>query len=75
MLVEKLFCSFVNPLISLCIYYDRYEKILRKKTKQFFKQFVSMEISAIFDFRALTEVRITLKLKPVLKMQCKVAHT
>ena len=32
-LVEKLFCSFVNPLISLCIYYDQYEKIWRKKSK------------------------------------------
>ena len=24
--VEKLFCSFFNPLISLYIYYDQYEK-------------------------------------------------
>ena len=25
-LVDKLFCSFFNPLISLYIYYDQYEK-------------------------------------------------
>ena len=62
MQVEKLFCSFVNPLISLCIYYDQYDKIWRKKIKIiFFPQFVSVEIAAIFDFRALTKVRITLK--------------
>ena len=30
-LVEKLFCSFFNPAISLYIYYDQYEKIWRKK--------------------------------------------
>ena len=30
-LVEKLFCSFFNPLISLYIYYDQYEKIRREK--------------------------------------------
>ena len=59
MLVEKLFCSFVNPLISSCIYYDQYEKY----GENFFfpPKFVSMEIASIFDFRALTKVRITLK--------------
>ena len=67
MLVEKLFCSFVNPIIPLCIYYDQYEKIWRKIKNNFSPQFVSMEIAAIFDFRALTKVRITLK--PVLQMQ------
>ena len=25
-LVKKLYCSFFNPLISLYIYYDQYEK-------------------------------------------------
>ena len=29
-LVEKQFCSFFNPLISLYIHYDQYEKIWRK---------------------------------------------
>ena len=64
MLVEKLFCSFVNPLISSCIYYDQYEKYGEKIN--FFPKFVSMEIAPIFDFRALTKVRIPLK--PVLQM-------
>ena len=36
MLVEKLFCSFFNPLISLYIYYDQYEKIWRKNENNFF---------------------------------------
>ena len=63
MLVEKLFCSFVNPLIS-SIYYDQYEKYGEKNN--FFPKFVSMEIASIFDFRALTKVRITLQ--PVLQM-------
>ena len=30
MLVETLFCSFFNPIISLYIYYDQYEKIWRQ---------------------------------------------
>ena len=30
-LVEKLFCSFFNPAISLYIYYDQYEKYGEKK--------------------------------------------
>ena len=64
MLVEKLFCSFVNPLISSCIYYDQYENMEKKII--FFPKFVSMEIASIFDFRALTKVRIPLK--PVLQM-------
>ena len=64
-LVEKLFCSFFNPLISLYIYYDQYEKIGRKK--KFPPRFVSMEMAAIFDFRAVTKVHITLK--PLLQMQ------
>ena len=34
-LVEKLFCSFFNPLISLYIYYDQYEKIWRKNQNNF----------------------------------------
>ena len=71
MLVEKLFCSFVNPLISSCIYYDQYDKYGEKIN--FFPKFVSMEIATIFDFRALTKVRIPLK--PVLQMVWKVAHT
>ena len=53
-----------NPLISLYIYYDQYEKIWRKKK---FTRFVSMEIAAIFDCRAPTKVHITLK--PLLQMQ------
>ena len=51
-LVEKLFCSFFNPVISLYIYYDQYEKIWREKILRL----VSMEMAAIFDFRALTKV-------------------
>ena len=35
-LVEKLFCSFFNPVISLYIYYDQYEKIWRKNKKTCF---------------------------------------
>ena len=35
MLVEKLFCSFFNPVISLYMYYDQYEKIWRKKQNKF----------------------------------------
>ena len=64
MLVEKLFCSFFNPLISLYIYYDQYEKILREKK---IPRFVYVEMVAIFDFRAHTKVHITLK--PLLQMQ------
>ena len=67
-LVEKLFCSFFNPLISLYIYYDQYEKIWRKKPNTFFfPRFVSMEMAAIFYFRALTKVHKTLK--PLIQMQ------
>ena len=33
-LVEKLFCSFFNPVISLYIYYDQYNKIWIKKNKK-----------------------------------------
>ena len=33
-LVKKLFCSFFNPVISLYIYYDQYEKIWGKKSKK-----------------------------------------
>ena len=66
MLVEKLFCSFVNPLISSCIYYDQYMKNMEKKII-FFPKFVSMEIASIFDVKALTKVRITLK--PVLQIR------
>ena len=71
-LVEKLFCSFFNPAISLYIYYDQYEKIWRKKKKKF-PRLVSMEMAAIFDFRALTKVHLTSK--PLLQMQWKFAHT
>ena len=70
MLVEKLFCSIFNPLISLYIYYDQYEKYGEKKISP---RFVPIEMAAIFDFMALTKVYITLK--PVLEMQRKVAHT
>ena len=35
-LVEKLFWSFINPVISLYIYYDQYEKNMEKKTNDFF---------------------------------------
>ena len=67
-LVEKQFCSFFNPAISLYIYYDQYEKILRKKSKKiFFPRLVSMEMAAIFDFRALTKVHLTSK--PLLQMR------
>ena len=62
-LFEKLFCSFLNPLTSLYIYYDQYEKLWRKK----FPRFISMELTAIFDFMALTKVHITLK--PLLQLE------
>ena len=59
MLVDKLFCSFSHPVISLYIYYDQYEKIWRKNKQQiFFPRLVSMEMAAIFDFRALTKVHV-----------------
>ena len=60
-LVEKLFCSFFNPLLSFDIYYDQYEKIWRNKQNNFFPRFVSMEMAAMYDFRALTKVHITCK--------------
>ena len=63
-LVEKLFCSFFNPDISLYIYYDQYEKIWREKK---FPRLVSMEMAAIFDFRPLTKVYLTSK--PLLQMK------
>ena len=56
-----------NPLISLYIYYDQYEKIWRNEQNNFFPRFVSMEMAAIFDVRALTEVHRTLK--PLLQME------
>ena len=64
---RKLFWSFFNPLISLYIYYDQYEKYGEKNEIIFFQRFVSMEMAAIFDFSALTNVHITLK--PLLQMQ------
>ena len=54
-LVEKLFHSFSNPQISLYIYYDQYEKYGEKNEIIFFPRFVSMEMAAIFDFRALMQ--------------------
>ena len=66
-LIEKLFCSFLNPLISLYIYYEHYENMKKKNQNIFSLRFVSVEMAAIFDFRALTKVHITLK--PVLQMQ------
>ena len=72
-LVEKLFCSFFNPVISLYIYYDQDEKIWRKHQKKNLPRLVSMKMVAILDFRALTKVHITSK--PLLQMQWNVAHT
>ena len=46
-------------LISFYIYYDQYKKY--GEFFFFFPRFVSMEMAAIFDFRALTKVHITLK--------------
>ena len=66
-LVEKLFCSFFNPVNSLYIYYDQYEKYGENTKKMFFLWLVSMEMAAIFDVRALTKVHITSK--PLLQMQ------
>ena len=63
-LVEKLLCSFFNPAISLYIYYDQYEKYGEKKN---FPRLVSMEMAAIFDFRALAKVHLISK--PLLQMQ------
>ena len=42
------------------MYYDQYKKYGEKKN-DFFPRFVSMEMAAIYDFRALTKVHITLK--------------
>ena len=64
---EKLFCSFFNPAISLYIYYDQYEKYGEKIPNFFFPRLVSMEMAAIFDFRALPKVHLTSK--PLLQMQ------
>ena len=50
-----------NPLISFYIYYDQYKKYGEKNKIIFSPRFVSMEMAAIFDFRALTKVHITLK--------------
>ena len=57
MLVEKLFCSFFNPVISLYIYHDHYEKYGEKK----FPAVGSMEMAAILNFRALTKVHYNIK--------------
>ena len=54
---RKLFCSFFNPLISFYIYYDQYKNMEKKK----FPRIVSMEMAAVFDYRALTKVHTTLK--------------
>ena len=49
-------------------------KNIEKKSKNiFFPRLVSMEMAAIFDFRALTKVHLTSK--PLLQMQWKFAHT
>ena len=56
MLVEKLFCSFFNPLISLYIFYDQYEKLWRKNKNNFFPAVRFHGNGAIFDFRALIKV-------------------
>ena len=56
-----------QPTHLIYIYYDQYEKIWRNKKKKNSPCFVSMEMAAIFNFRALTKVHITLK--PLLQMQ------
>ena len=49
-------------------------KNMEKKSQIFFfPRLVSMEMAAIFDFRALTKVHLTSK--PLLQMQWKFAHT
>ena len=45
----------------------------KKSTTKKFPRLVSMEMAAIFDFRALTKVHLTSK--PLLQMQWKFAHT
>ena len=56
-----------QPTYFIVHFYDQYEKI-RIKTKIIFcPRFVSMEMAAIFDFRALTKVHMTIK--PLLQMQ------
>ena len=57
MLVEKLFCSFSTHLFHCTLNYDQYEKNMEKKNV--FQRFVSMEMAAIFDFRALMKVHKT----------------
>ena len=52
MLVEKLFWSFFNPVISFYIYYDQYEKYGEIKKKKF-PRLVFMEMVAIFDSNAV----------------------
>ena len=64
---RKTILLIFNPLISLYIYYDQYEKKGEKCKIIVFPCLFSMEMAAIFDFRALTKVHITLKL--LLQMQ------
>ena len=52
--------------------YDQYEKIWRKSENNVCLRFVFLEMAAIFDFRSLTKIHITLK--PRLRMQTKVAQ-
>ena len=47
------------------MYYDQYEKY--GESTHNFPRLVSMDMAAIFDFRALTKVHITSK--PLLQMQ------
>ena len=60
MRVGKMFFSFFSPLISLYIHYD-YDQYEKNKEKKILR-FISMEMAANFNFRALTKVHITLKL-------------
>ena len=57
----------LDPDVAIKAYYDQYEKIWRKNKIIVFPRFVSMEMAAIFDFRALTKLHTTLK--PLLQMQ------
>ena len=69
MLVEKLFCSFFNPLISLYIYYDQYEKIWRNEQHNFFSRasFPWKWWPSLILGHSPLEVHRTLK--PLLQMQ------
>ena len=69
---ETVLLIFQPTHLIIYLLWSVWKNIEKNKNKKF-PRFVSMEMVAIFDFRALTKVNITLK--QLLQMQCKVAHT